>query len=87
MCFDLEWPVHPSSEHPRPNGRGGGKVAVISLSATVIDDVHQDTYVDVHVIQISNYEVFPKAFRILLSNQTHVHPPPPTTPLTPRSCP
>jgi hypothetical protein len=47
MCFDLEWPVHPSSEHPRPNGRGGGKVAVISLSATVIDDVHQDTYVDV----------------------------------------
>ena len=78
MCFDLEWLVH-----QRPNGLGGGKVAVISVSATIIDDVHQDTYVDVHVIQISKYEVFPKAHRTLLTNQQHVPPSPPSNPPPP----
>ena len=66
--------MHPSPEHPRPNGRRGGKVAVISLSATIVDHQARDTYLDVHVIQISEYEVFPKALRTLLTDQKHVPP-------------
>jgi hypothetical protein len=77
ICFDLEWCVHPSPEHPRPNGRGGGKVAVISLSSTIVCELDQDrsdTYLDVHVVQISKYKEFPKALRTLFTSKNHVLP-------------
>ena len=75
ICLDLEWRVNPSPEHPRPNGRGGCIVAVISLSSTIVDQLdnsRSDTYIDVHVIQISKYEEFPKALRTLFTDQKHV---------------
>jgi hypothetical protein len=77
LCFDLEWSMHPSPEHPRPNGRGGGKVAVISLSSTIVHDMGDDefdAYLEVHVIQISKYKVFPKALRTLFTSKNHVLP-------------
>ena len=76
ICLDLEWRVNPSPEHPRPNGRGGGIVAVISLSSTIVDqlaDSRSDTYIDVHVVQISKYKEFPK-LRTLFTNKNHVLP-------------
>lgn len=58
LGVDAEWCVKATERNPRPEGRGGGKVSVV----TVCNDT------EVHVFHLTTMNSFPQALKCLLEN-------------------